>query len=42
LRDLWYKTKKKAKKYSKEIEFLGWKKVVVWKDFRPMYVLEAV
>jgi hypothetical protein len=26
----------------KEQELLGWKEVTIWKDFRPMYVSEAV
>jgi hypothetical protein len=42
LRDFWYKAQKKAKKYMKERELLGWNDMVVWKDFKPPYILEVV
>jgi hypothetical protein len=37
-----YRAQKKAKKYLKERELSRWKDVKVWKDFKPLYVLEAV
>jgi hypothetical protein len=34
--------RKNPKKYAKEKELLGWKDMVVWKDFRSLYILEVV
>jgi hypothetical protein len=42
LHDFWYETQKKAKKYTKEKELSGWKDMVVLKDFRPLYISQAV
>jgi hypothetical protein len=33
---------KKEKTYVKERNLPGWKDVAVWRDFRSMYVLEAI
>jgi hypothetical protein len=40
--DFWYEMQKKAKEYTKEKELLGWKDVVVWKDFKLPYLLKAI
>jgi len=42
LSDFWYEMQKKAKKFTKERELLGWKKVAVWKDFRHPYISEVM
>jgi len=36
------KTHKKGYKYAKKRELSGWKDMVVWKDFRLLYVLKAI
>lgn len=40
--DYWYERRKKQKTYVKERYLPGWKDVAVWRDFRSMYVLEAI
>jgi hypothetical protein len=38
LRDFWYETEKMAKKTARDKGFQGWNYVVVWRDFKPIYI----
>jgi hypothetical protein len=40
LRDFWYEAKKKARKYVRENSLPGWNDMAVWKDFKPLYIIE--
>ncbi|KAJ6884256.1 hypothetical protein NC652_031299 [Populus alba x Populus x berolinensis] len=42
LRDFWYDTQKKAKKTARDKGFQGWNDVVVWRDFKPIYIPEDI
>jgi hypothetical protein len=42
LRDFWYETQKKAKKYARDNSLQGWNDVAVWRDFRLPYILEDI
>jgi hypothetical protein len=42
LRDFWYETQKKAKKYARDNSLQGWNDVAVWRDFRLSYILEDI
>jgi hypothetical protein len=35
LRDFWYDTQKKAKRYARENGLEGWNEVAVWREFKP-------
>jgi hypothetical protein len=37
-----YEAQNKVKKYAKEKKLLGWNDVAVWKDFRLLYISNAV
>jgi hypothetical protein len=38
LRDFWYDTKKKAKRYARDNGLEGWNEVVVWREFKPPFI----
>jgi hypothetical protein len=42
LRDFWYEAQKKEKKYARDNDLQGWNDVVVYRDFRPPYILEYI
>jgi len=42
LRDFWYESRKKAKKTTRDRGLQGWNDVVVWRDFKSIYILEDI
>jgi hypothetical protein len=42
LRDFWYETKKKSKRYAKDNGFEGWNEVAVWQEFKPPFILGKI
>jgi hypothetical protein len=38
LRDFWYDTKKKAKRYARDNGLEGWNEVAVWREFKPPFI----
>ena len=42
LRDFWYEAQKKAKKTARDRGLQGWNDVVVWRDFKAIYIPEDI
>jgi len=42
LRDFWYESPKKAKKPVRARGLQGWNDVAVWRDFKPIYILDDI
>jgi hypothetical protein len=38
LRDFWYDTYKKAKRYARDNDLEGWNQVAVWQEFKPPFI----
>jgi hypothetical protein len=38
LRDFWYDTQKKAKRYARDNGLEGWNEVAVWREFKPPFI----
>jgi hypothetical protein len=38
LRDFWYDTKKKAKRYARDNGLEGWNEVAVWREFKRPFI----
>jgi hypothetical protein len=38
LRDFWYETQKKAKRYARDNGLEGWNEVAVWREFKPLFI----
>jgi hypothetical protein len=38
LRDFWYDTPKKAKRYARDNVLKGWNEVAVWREFKPPFI----
>jgi len=38
LRDFWYDTQKKAKRYARDNGLKGWNGVAVWQEFKPPFI----
>jgi hypothetical protein len=38
LRDFWYETQKKAKRYARDNGLEGWNEVAVWQEFKPPFI----
>jgi hypothetical protein len=38
LRDFWYDTQKKAKRYARDNGLEGWNEVAVWQEFKPPFI----
>jgi hypothetical protein len=42
LRDFWYDTQKKTKRYAKDNNLEGWNEVAVWREFKPPFILRDI
>ena len=42
LRDFWYEVQKREKQTVRDRGFRGWNDVAVWRDFKPIYILEDI
>jgi hypothetical protein len=40
--DFWYESQKKAKKTARDRGLQGWNDMVVWRDFKPIYIPEDI
>jgi hypothetical protein len=38
LRDFWYDTQKKSKRYESDNDLQGWNEVAVWREFKPPFI----
>jgi hypothetical protein len=42
LRDFWYDTQKKTKRYTRDNGLEGWNEVTVWQEFKPPFISEDI
>jgi hypothetical protein len=38
LRDFWYDTQKKTKRYARDNGLEGWNEVAIWQEFKPPFI----
>jgi hypothetical protein len=38
LRDFWYDTQKKSKRYARDNDLEGWNEVAIWQEFKPPFI----